>query len=272
MIYIRDILFIFFITATCYAQSYEFSAVFWGDPSWTATQPDSLPNTVAQDSLEDENIINLINNGINGKNASFTILLGDLTNGDAQTRCDELKAVYDHLDSIYYVLPGNHDAEFEDYHPGNRMKYFLDTWTYPPVGTTGSVNGGWYFTKDSWAFIHINTTAQDSQFHTIDADTIKKYLNVHNDKYKVELGHVPMTGRWNDINEAEIKDSLEAHTDEIVLCFAGHKELFWNKIENGIDYRISNSGNRKHGYEIWWIDFYDDGSYQTVLIRSTSRP
>lgn len=264
------------------AQTYELSFVAWGDPQWGRSF------TIASDSTEGEAIVAAINTGLNSNEASFTLVLGDLVdnpNDESYGVMDKVKGVLDKLDSTYYVLPGNHDTYDDQVTPvDSSMKAFLAAFTYPPSGTIGSIDGGYYFTEQSWVFIHLNSSDRTSStianrpYKDIPADTIGKYLNVENSKHKVVMSHVPWfhffhpiyAGGGKDeilLDEQELTDSLNVHNSEIELFFAGHRDPFGMIMED-IDYRVSNSGHL-NGYELIWVDAYDDGSYQITPMRAS---
>lgn len=247
------------------AQNYLFSFSAWGDPQWGAGNEPTGGERYLSDSLESVQIVDSLNIARNGRYASFHLILGDITDHRDSTVYEHTKQVLDRLDSTYYVIPGNHDCD-----PGiwPEMAKVFD---YPPSGTTGSIEGGYYFIKENWCFIHLNTAIDGEPAHDVPADTLSKYLNIEPGKYKVIFHHHPFFIWHDEINDAECQDSLIAHNDEVRLDLAGHRHDFLGDLDSGIYFMMTNSGNVYPGYEVYFFDVFDDGQYQIDVIKNTEQ-
>lgn len=276
---IRLAVFLTAIPINLFAQTYDFSFAVIGDPQLGFGQ------TVTQDQRFLDTLVARINRGHDGKEASFTIIAGDIVNhGDSVLVYRTCKQSLDNLDSTYYIVPGNHDCLTDGGENASDSLYAV--FGYPPAGVSGD-DSVYSFVYSNWFVVGVNTGDRITHRHVqVSALSRELRLAENSGKYGILFSHF---GMWihpegfqasTDVisNAAAIADTIHGF-ENIKLVIGGHRHLDFCAItdqgrEHDINFHsiprptaqnlsVVGKETRAIGY---FYDCYNDGSFTRVKI------
>jgi outer membrane protein assembly factor BamB/predicted phosphodiesterase len=148
----------------------------------------------------------------------FVIITGDITEFGADTELREAKAILDSLNKPWYIIPGNHDANWSESGANTFRTVFgseTTTFQYGGLLFAGTACGP-NMRMGPGQVPHENLVWLDSVLHHLPrADMPIVYLN-----------HYPQDSSQNNWYEA--MDMLKQHNIQLVLCGHGHQNHLLN--------------------------------------------
>lgn len=193
------------------------------------------------------------------KGLDLIVINGDVIH-DEPTLLYDVKNVFKHLNTPYFVTRGNHDRVAAD--------VWESTWGY---ATNHS------FVRNNYAFILLDTSNEKGEYICADYNYLQQQLEQHKDKESIFVFMHISQKLWasHSVDCPEICTLLE-NTPNVKAIFHGHDHFQdGHKIANNKPYLFDGHfggswGTHYRGYRI--VEIYKDSTWKTYQYNPTAEP